>query len=356
MRILVLNATGPALLGSSYARAFRKLGHEVVQYDPVNLLNEDPLYRNRYSRRLLERSLLARNEGKLVRKLLSFDADLIWVGKGQWALPGLWRALKDARPRSVLVNYNSDDPVTTYSRGANAPWVTEAISCFDLFCTFKPDIVSDLRKHGAKEVAVLPFAWDEDALPRAEAAEMRYDVLFLANGDEYRAKILVEILADPRTVDWRFGIFGHWRRSGNARLDALARPMPFAQEQIPAAMAAAVVSLNVLREQNLTNHNLRTFEIPGAGGLSLSQYTAEQDRFFPRNQAALYFDTPTEAVDEVLAIRNDPDRRARMVEAAGKIAQQHRFVDRARALLDAVSELAPVAGGEPPMKKSGAMS
>ena len=356
MKILVLNSTLPATLGGSYARAFAKLGHEVVQFDPATLLEADPLYRNRYTRRFLERTLLVRHAGRVLEKILSFDADLIWVGKGQWALPGLWRALKAARPATILVNYNSDDPVTTYSRGANVPWVTESIGCFDLFCTFKPDIVADLRRHGAKQVAVIPFAWDDDMLPRAPVAEPEYDVLFLANGDSYRQKILIEMLSDPRTEGWRYGIYGHWSRSGHARLDALTAPMPFGQEEIPGAMARAVVSLNILREQNITTHNLRTFEVPGAGGLSLSQYTEEQDRFFPKDVAALYFETAEQAVSEIQRVRQDPLLRRRMIEAAGEIAQVNTFLPRAAALLEAAID--PGAAAEYPVtfENSGAIA
>lgn len=356
MKILVLNATDPATLGSSYARAFKELGHEVVQYDPAVLLSGDPLYRNRYSRRLLERVILARQTGRLLQKIMSFGADLIWVGKGQWALPGLWKSLKAARPETMLINYNSDDPVTTYSRGANAPWVTDSISCFDLFCTFKPDIVQDLKKRGAKEVAVIPFAWDEKILPRAPFKDLIYDVLFLANGDNYRKEILAAMLSDPRTKDWRFGIFGSWSRSGHARLDALIKPMPFKQAAIPGAMASAVVSLNILRKQNITSHNLRTFEIPGAGGLSLSQFTEEQNRFFPKDISALYFGSPEQAVSEILRVKNNPELRIRMIERAEGRVREHTFAHRASELLGAVSALSAANVRLPKLIKSGEIS
>ena len=103
MKILVLNATNPATLGGSYARAFRALGHEVVQFAPVELLGRAPLYRNRHSRRILERALLWRHTGAVLERLVAEDADMIWVGKGQWALPRLWQAFKAARPGTTLV-------------------------------------------------------------------------------------------------------------------------------------------------------------------------------------------------------------------------------------------------------------
>jgi spore maturation protein CgeB len=339
MRILVPNLPNPNLLASSYVRAFEALGHEVVQINPMVTLERDPLLRNRITRRLLERWRLERNVPALLKQLLAHDVDMIWVSKGQWSVPALWRAYKAARPETVLVCYNSDDPVTTYSRGCNAPWVTEAIGSYDLFGTFKPDILQALKDHGAPEVYLQLFAWDPDILPRAETTTLDHDLLFLANGDDFRQQWLIDILSDPRTQDWKIGIYGYWPRSGHARLDALTQPMPYQQDQIPQTIANAVVSLNILRQQNISNHNLRSFEIPGAGGLCLSQYTDQIGAVFPRDEAALYFDTPEDAVTQVLRVKQDPTLRHKMVARAGHIVRDHTFKARADALLKRVSQL-----------------
>lgn len=339
MRILVPNLPDPTVLPSSYARAFEALGHEVVQVNPMATLARDPFLRNRVTKRLLERWRLERNVPAVLAQLLEQEVDMVWVNKAQWSVPSLWRAYKAARPDTTLVCYNADDPVTTYSRGSNAPWVTEAIGSYDLYGTFKPDIVDALRRHGAPEVFVLPFAWDPDTLPRAKTTALDHDLLFLANGDAFRQKVLIEILSDVRTQDWKIGIFGQWKRSGHARLDALTRPMPYRQEQVSQAMANAVVSLNILRKQNITSHNLRSFEIPGAGGLCMSQYTEQLSAVFPRDEAALYYDTPQNAVTQVLRMKETPELRRRIIARAGQIAQEHTFRHRAAELLDTVAAL-----------------
>ena len=206
MKILVLNTIDIATLGSSYARAFTTLGHEVTQFNPIDILNSNFLYRNKYSRRFLERIILSRHTTNILDHILDFKVDMIWVGKGQWALPELWRQYKAIRPQTALVCYNPDDPVVTYSRGGNAPWVTKTISCYDLYCTFKSDIVSNLKHLGAKEIAVIPFAWDPSILPRAQTTNIKYDLLLLANGDSERARIMIDIISDPRTRNWKIGI------------------------------------------------------------------------------------------------------------------------------------------------------
>jgi len=336
MKILIFNTSSIATLGSSYARAFTALGHQVKQFNPMDVLNSNFLYRNKYSKRLLERIILAQCTADILDRILDFKADMLWVTKGQWALPELWQQYKAIQPWTTLVCYNPDDPVVTYSRGGNAPWIKKSISCYDLYCTFKSDIVSDLKHFGAKKVAVIPFAWDPNILPRAQTTDIKYDLLFLANGDSERTKIMIDIISDPLTKNWNIGIFGHWKKSGHKRLDSIIKPMPYKQDQISEAMANAVVSLNILRKQNITSHNLRSFEIPGAGGLSLSQFTEELGAIFPKDKAALYFDTPSDAVTQILHMKKHPDIRHRLIQNAGTIVREHTFEHRAADLLDKI--------------------
>lgn len=339
MRILVLDSTGVATTGSSFSRAFRALGHQVTQLDPTEILNTDVIYRNRVLRRVLERMILDWQAPRILEQLLSVEADMIFVVNGKWALPRLWHDYRAVRPETRLVCYNTDDPITIYSRASNAAWVTEAIGCYDLFATYKDDISDDLVRYGSKAVLILPFAWDPEVLPTAEPNGSEFDILFLANGDAFRQKILIDILSEPHAANLRIGVFGHWKRSGHARLDAIAKPMPYTQEEQSQAMANAIVCLNILRAQNATTHNLRSFEIPGAGGLSLCQHTPQIGKFFPADEAALYFDTPERAVNHVLNMKKNPNLRSRIVARSKEIVAKHTIAHRARELLAAVSEL-----------------
>ena len=54
-------------------------------------------------------------------------------------------------------------------------------------------------------------------------------------------------------------------------------------------IAGARVAINILRKQNEGSYNMRTFENPGCGGLLASQFSIEQQDFFPDGNAAIYF-------------------------------------------------------------------
>ncbi len=67
--------------------------------------------------------------------------------------------------------------------------------------------------------------------------------------------------------------------------------------------------INLLRQQNLieASHNMRTFEVPGYGGLLISQFTEEQASFFTPDVEAVYFGSPEE-LDEKMEFLKKNDQ------------------------------------------------
>lgn len=341
MQILVLDKADPYNLGASYKRAFQQCGHDVSELDPWSALDEMLLWRNRYSRRLFTRSILSAFNRRWLPRIEEFDADLVWIAKGAWALPWFWSELKRRRPDLKLVCYNGDNPIVTFSRGGNRPWVTESIGCFDLFCTYNGNLIQPLKQAGARRVAWIPFGWDPQIHPQRQLrAAPEYDVVFVANGDRYREQWLSDIIRLSKGR-WRIGVFGKWGmvRDSTVR-QVIAGPNAVGSE-LSDITAKAHISLSILREQNLGSHNMRTFEIPGCGGLMASQYSPEQHAFFPDGEAALYFATATEAVDAIGAVLDDPERASRMRLAAQAIARKHSYLHRAKAMLAAIDTAHP---------------
>ena len=183
MKILIPLSDDRMGLGWSFARALKFLGHEVTIFDPFIRLYQSPLWASKVSRRLLERQILRRvGRANLTEILAPGKFDAIFVIKGQWSLPEFWRAYKAERPRTRLVCYNLDDPITTWSRAGNSPWIAEAIPCYDLYVTYNQSLVEPLRDAGASAVLRLSFAWDPDIHPMQEFTD-RADVVFIGNSD-----------------------------------------------------------------------------------------------------------------------------------------------------------------------------
>jgi hypothetical protein len=351
VRILVLNESDSYCLGVSYLRAFRELGHDAALHDPAKDLASWSVWRMRLVRRALELPILALYSRRLLRRILAERADLVWVGKGAWAVPWLWREFKRQSPASKLVCYNADNPVVTYSRGGNRPWVTASIPCFDLYVTYNRQLEGPLRRAGAQRVLRLPFAWDPVVHPllqvsEAERQQHACDVVFVGNGDVTREGWLDSILREAVCRGWRMAVYGSWGKCRSRLVRESIRGAALYGVAMANAVRCAKVSLNILREQNEGSHNMRTFEIPGCGGIMASQDSPEQQEFFPGGEAAVYFNDAPDAATKIASLLEDESHRGRLLARAREIVRVHTYVERARTLLENVAQMAS-AGASP---------
>ncbi len=349
MKILILDDVNEHSLGMSYARAFKSLGCDVEILNPVGFLEARKAWRWKLSRRVLERFLLRGVEEELLRCVIQVSPDVVWVGKGAWALPSFWQQLRGRAPQVITVCYNADDPITTYSRGANRPWVTDSVAAFDLFCTYKKAIMPELRRRGAREVLHVPFAWDDLAPTKPNDLRvddsMNLDLVFVGNGDAHREQMLSAILEEAKSTDLRVGVFGRWGRVRSRALRGALAGRQASYSEMQRLVRGSVVSLNLLRRQNEGSHNMRTFEIAGAGGLMLSQVGGGQERWFEPSRSALYFSTAREAVEQTLRAREAPESTAEMKAEATAVARVNTYRDRAELLLSRIEEMRSSSGG-----------
>jgi spore maturation protein CgeB len=103
-----------------------------------------------------------------------------------------------------------------------------------------------------------------------------------------------------------------------------------------ALYGTADVSLNIVDDLNMPGHNMRTFEIPGSGGVMLSCFTAEQAAIFAPDEAAVYYREPAELDDAIARLRSDDTFRERVRRNASAVAAEHTYVHRAAAIQTAL--------------------
>jgi hypothetical protein len=342
LKTLILNDAEEYGLGASYTRAFRALGHEVALIDPFAELNKLLAWRFPLIRRAFERQIISLFNKWWVKYLVELPpADLIWVGKGAWAVPWLWRQFKRQRPKTKLVCYNADNPIVTYSRGGNRPWVTESIPCFDLYCTYNKSLVEPLRRAGAQRIARIPFAWDPWLHPEMEISDAdrrRYecDVVFIGNGDLHRERWMRDIMAAAKPYNWQFAIYGCWNGCRDQNLWSVLRGEQVYGSEMARAVRASKIALNILRLQNEDSHNMRTFEIPGCSGVMVSQKSPEQEEFFPEGQAAFYFSNAEECVTKMRGLLENDFLLQQARETAHELARKHTYMHRARQICDEI--------------------
>ncbi len=78
---------------------------------------------------------------------------------------------------------------------------------------------------------------------------------------------------------------------------------------------------------------MRTFEIPGSGGVMPAPPTAEQAALFPGGEAALGYRAPPESDALIDRVRSEPDLTDRLRRNGQAIGREHSYRRRAGAVL-----------------------
>lgn len=85
---------------------------------------------------------------------------------------------------------------------------------------------------------------------------------------------------------------------------------------------------------------MRTFEIPGSGGFSLSTRTKGALEIFPEDHAGGYFESVDECLRQIEHFRTQDRLRLEIARNAHDIVRQgHTYVDRAKQIIDTYWQL-----------------
>lgn len=320
----------------SYLRAFRNIGFEHVTFfdvDRVRLLKPGRQIWKRALARgtaLLEPLALART---LLRFLAAQSFDLIFVVKGYDISRNTLEAGRELQPGAIWVVFNPDDPFNP-ERAASNSRIRASIDFFDLYLIWSRNLCNRLAASGCRRAEYLPFAHDPELHPPALDIAEESVVSFVGSWDTQRESILGELAA------FDLKIFGNgWDSLRNhVNLDrAIASRSPIVGKALSEVVAQSAVSLNMLRPQNYGSHNMRTFEIPGMGGLMLTTRSQEQEDFFPDGEACLMYSDTDEMRFQVERALADNVLRKRIRKNALALAQKHSYAERAQSLVRMVA-------------------
>ncbi len=315
--LLLIGAFGPGALENYYVEGMERAGATVSTYD-VGTRYQAAVSRSLLSK-VIHRAAPAFLLRPLNRDLLRFLAgrrfDGIIVFKGMELLPETVISLKGNA--TVLANYNPDHPFRFYSRGSGNRYVLRSIRHYDAYFTYSSRIASRLQTDFHTASFVIPFGFDDVASAGTAAGpDVAGRILFVGAYDGERARLL------NRVADDHLRIFGDlkWssRTAGLPKVREAYQGRGLFGEEYKQAVAAAAGNINLLREQNLTeqSHNMRTFEVPGYGGVLITQRTTEQSEFFEEDKEILCFDSVEELATKTRFLIGHPDVAARMKLAA----------------------------------------
>ena len=208
------------------------------------------------------------------KKVLEFNPDIIWVFKGMELFPETIGWLKD---RGIKVaNYNPDNPYIFSGRGSGNKNVTKGMRFFDLYMTYDTKVLARLRKNKIK-AELIPFGFDiaDEALEKAIKAPEIIKACFVGSPDSERAALLNELLGRGISIDIYGDGWGKFRMGPDAQIF----PAVY-NDEFWITLRKYRVQINMMRKHNINSHNMRSFDIPGVGGIQVAPYTHDHDLFF----------------------------------------------------------------------------
>ncbi|MEJ7768325.1 MAG: glycosyltransferase [Chitinophagaceae bacterium] len=226
--------------------------------------------------------------------------DVILVFKGMELFPGTVEHLHNHA--TVVANYNGDHPFTYYFPGSGNKNVLNSIKHFDVHFSYAGSIVEQLKQKFRVSAFCVPFGYNSNSATSLPIVDSVYNDRFLFIGayDHERAVYLNQLKSD------HLDIYGEnkWRTRNYLKpyLIRAYKNRPLYGKDYVIAIRNATGIINLLRKQNVNegSHNMRTFEVPGYGGLLVSERTHEQLSFFEDGKEAIFFDSIHELGEKLL--------------------------------------------------------
>lgn len=321
-KILLVGSNSKYAIEKFYFKELNQQGFDVRFFDSRSDFNS--YYNKSVINKLIYRfgfsSILQSINTKLRREFDNFSPDLVLVFKGMEIYPKTLQYFK--LKGSMLVNYNPDHPFIFHGRGSGNKNVEQSIELYDLYATYSKKIQREIEENYKIKSYYLPFGYDSDTfLKVAKATEVTEvnAVCFVGVPDRYRANFLSKIIAAGLQVHVYGPNWGDWLdKDKNLTIHKAVYDYDFIR-----ILRKYRVQLNLMRPHNKDSHNMRSFEIPAAGGIMLAPITEEHMLFFENKYEAFFFDSFENCLElmnkiQKMSIEESMNFRTRAIERCQK--------------------------------------
>lgn len=293
-----------------YIKYLKQLGITTELYAAQNLFYES-YYRHGIISKLLFKAGFSGIHKRINEELLqiarTFKPQVIWIFKGMEIYPQTLETLrKEGFP---LVNYNPDNPFYFSGYGSGNKNITNSISHYDLHLTYDRGIREKIISTYKVPCKILPFGFElSDALyDEISKQEEILKLCFIGNPDRDRVKFINE-LASSIEID----VYGHgWDKAVN-------HPNIHSHDAVYSndfwkTLRRYRVQLNLMRPHNPASHNMRSFEIPGAGAIGLYPDTIDHREYWSEDNGVFLYRNVEECKEEALSILSIPKDRVKQL-------------------------------------------
>jgi hypothetical protein len=333
LKLLAVGSNYSWSIENYYINYLTELGVDIKLF-PAQLMFYDYYYAssiNKIMFRLNLSKILSKINCLFIKTVTSINPTHILVFKGMELSP---KSLLWAKQRGIkLVNYNPDNPFVFSGKGSGNSNITKSIELYDLHFTYNLDTQKKLKEQHKVKTELLPFAFDisQELFEVCQKEKEVLKVCFLGNPDKLRASF-IEALAE---IGIEIDVYGNdWNNYINHDNITIFSPV-YGDDQWK-TLRKYRVQLNLMRPHNLDSHNMRTFEIPGIGGIQLAPETKEHRLFFEADKEIFLYNNVEECVDKInflLSLTTEQTNQYRTHTREICLKNKHSYKDRALQVL-----------------------
>jgi spore maturation protein CgeB len=354
MRILLI---GPKWIGGwleGAERAMHDLGHTITtfRYDTpwspsvagnrMRVSSHTPQLLHPLLMPIVERVGRAwedRMNRRLVKVGRSLKPDLVLILKGETLQEDTLVALQS--PGRHIASWWLDDPILYFN---SHPQVRSQMPHLDTLFIYDRGKMKELSEYGARRIIYLPCAVDTSVyhpkgiLP-ADLERYRCDVGFAATYYPERGRLLTA-MSGLKVSLWGSG----WSSSPEIKAfpNGTLHGKKLSGSELAALYGIALICPNVHHSQSLLGGlNLRTFEIPSAGGFQLVDDVPGLEEHFELGREIIVYKSPghfRELADYYLA--HPSERTALIKRGKARVMRDHTYLQRMNVVMGVVTQMA----------------
>lgn len=269
---------------------------------------------------ILKKYFNKRVNKKFQRKVDLEKPEILFIIKGNAITSETLKTIREQYPHLVLINYNPDSPFNTSSSEKE---VEKSIALYDIYCTYSHQLVNQISNAGCKQVVYSPFAVDDKLIYPLKHEKYLYNISFIGNGDIDRQQKVINLFENSFLS---LNVFGNtWNKKSYLNLYSQRNGIEFLK-----TISQSKININLLRKQNEGSVNMRTFEIPAAGGFMMHEYSEEAMEFFAPDKEAVYFISKDDFEDKAKFYLENEASRLKILENGYQKTKLYEFSYRSR--------------------------
>lgn len=336
MKLFIVGSDKVYAIENFYVRYLRAKGIEVFHFLAQNYFY-DYYQRNLLNKLIFKAGLSGIHKNineKFKAAVLQFKPDVIWVFKGMELFP---QSLQWARDQGIkLVNYNADNPFVFSGKGSGNKNVTDSIPLYDLHLTYDSTVKKQLETGWKMPVGILPFGFDigDDLYKKCEQQPELVKACFLGNPDEFRGGFLQTLAENGVVLDLYGNDWAKFVHHPNISIFA-----PVYGDEFWLVLRKYRLQINLMRPHNPDTHNMRSFEVPGIGGILLAPATADHQLYFKPGEEIFIYTDLLDCMDQIKKIAGFSKEKADQVRSNARnrsLSSGYQYKDRASLALELI--------------------